>query len=133
MLLQRADFLTPKLKIEKVALQDLEGGEIFVKQLTAKESVAYVTSMQKLMEAAKKAGKENPDCLRESLIVLTACDESGNLIFEKEDVEALGINAARVVVELYEVASKLNPMGGKDAEEEEVKNSKAPSNEQSSD
>lgn len=126
----REQFLNPKLKIEKVELQDIEG-DIFVKQLTAKQSVGYLTEMQKLMKEAEKEGNEIPDCLRESLIVLTACDAEGNLIFNKEDVRELGENANRVVVELYAAASKLNPTGSKEAEEEEIKNSKAPSKEPS--
>ena len=109
MTLNRESFLSPKLKIEEVQVEDL-GGSVFVKQLTAKDAIAYGVGIGKLMEAAKEAEKDQPIDLRERLLVITVCDEDGKLIFSQEDIALLGEQSPRTVDVLYTAASELNAM-----------------------
>lgn len=46
--------------------------------------------------------------IRAKLLVLTVCDENGELVFSRDDVEALGKKSAKALNRLYAVASVLN-------------------------
>ena len=57
------------------------------------------------------------DNIRARLVVLTLCDESGNRLFNDEEVEKLGKKNAKVINKLFEIAQRLSGIGQKDVEE----------------
>ena len=62
---------------------------------------------------------------RANLAVLTVCDENGDLLFKPEDAELLGNKSAKALGKIFNAATKLNHITGKDVEEIEQSFSEA--------
>jgi len=73
-----------------------QNGQVFVRTISAKENDAY-----------EDAVSRNMDNARARLVVMAACDESGQRIFEDNDVERVGNMPASVVARIWGVARKL--------------------------
>jgi hypothetical protein len=127
MILDRKKLLQKEaLPIEKV---DLGNGDfIYVKAMTGHERDLFEQSL--LKEKVDEKGnlerydRDNAD-FRAKLVVITACDESGKLIFEPTDYTELSRNMSIVTLEKIVAASlKLNKITEQD-QNDLVKNSKA--------
>jgi len=110
-LLSRDDLLKgDELKIEKVSLGD---GFIYVREMNGREHGAFERAVVIL-------GKEREvDVLfRAKLVVRTACDEKGKLLFQSEDAEKLAeqISAHKLGI-IAEASSELNQIGKRDVTE----------------
>lgn len=57
------------------------------------------------------------DNIRAKLIAASAIDESGNLMFSEEDIQALGKKSAKALDRLFAVAQRLNGVTDADVEE----------------
>lgn len=53
---------------------------------------------------------------RARLAVRTVCDETGKLLFTKNDIEWLGKKSCAALDRIYDVAARLNKIGQKDIE-----------------
>jgi hypothetical protein len=114
-----------ELPIEKV---DLGGGDfVYVKSMTGHERDQFeqLTLKQKLDEKGTFKGFEQVnDDFRAKLVVMTVCDEKGNLLLEPKDFLELSINMGITKLEKIMMASlNLNKITEKDVEDL-TKNSK---------
>lgn len=117
------------LAVESVILPELgeEDNEVFIHQLSARQMADYILKVQDDQEKGEKK------TIRDRLLVLSVRNADGAQIFEDKDVDDIGNLPQKVVVALYSVASRLNPMSDADDEKKaaELKNSQAPSTDSS--
>jgi hypothetical protein len=124
-MLTRDDLLAKEdLKIDRVDFDD--GGHIFVKQMTAREKEGWEMSL--MSEIKDKDGKvtdyeRSPTDFRAKLVVRTACDEDGELIFLPEDYETMSQNmGAKRMETIVDKAQALNKISNEDRDKM-IKNS----------
>ena len=108
-ILNRLDILgSDDLHLEKISVPQW-GGDLFVRILTAAERDAF--------EASVSGGKRrNLVNLRARLVVLTACDEKGERLFQAAAIEALGTKAAAAMDRGFGVSAALNGFTSGDIE-----------------
>lgn len=119
--------LTTKPRVEKVELPEWDGF-IFVREMSAKSRDAFEAGT--FVFDKKGNLDKNMSNYRARFVVLTACDEEGNLVFSPKDAEWLGEKQATTVSKIYDAAQKLNSVPTEEALE---KNSDAPADASSSD
>lgn len=90
------------------------GGSLFVRTLTSKERVGFELWLSPDSDKLKEKRRKQ---LKERLIVLCACDENGDSIFDESDLGWLAEKAAKPVDRVFEAARKLNGIGVDDIEE----------------
>jgi hypothetical protein len=114
-----------KLVIEKVDLGNDE--YVFVKEMTGRQREMFErSSLKKVASQGKPSDYEvNLEDFRAKIVVMTACDEDGNLLLTSADAPTLSINmgAARLST-IADAAQKLNKITDED-KEDLVKNSDA--------
>ena len=107
------------LKKEKV---ELTKGYVFVREMTASEKNDFEMSMLKQI---RTGNPKNPvsyettlENYRTKLVVCTLCDEEGNLLFTKKDIQLLSQNmSASNMEKIADKASELNAITKEDREE----------------
>jgi hypothetical protein len=98
------------------------GGSVYVRNLSGKGRDAFEGSRVRIRDGNKV--EMIHDNTRAKLLSMTLCDESGNLLFSQEDIEALGEKDAAVLDMLFDVAQRLSGMRPVDVDTK-VKNSVA--------
>lgn len=97
-------------------------GDIYVRSMTGKSRDSYEGAIYLAEQNAKKTGKGSRlDNLRANMMVASACDEDGNLLFDAADAEWLGDKSAAVLDRIYDAANKLSGISAEDIEEMEKK------------
>lgn len=99
-----------------------KGGSLYVRSLSGKERASYLSDLKKAQEALDKEGNFEP--LMHSvvtMIILAACDSSGNTLFTEEDREAIDAWPANVQDKVANAAIKKNGIDA-DAVEDGEKN-----------
>lgn len=98
------------------------GGDVYVRSMTGTERDKFeATTLVKDKGGTYEVQMEN---LRARLVIMTACDEKGELIFSPKDAHEVGKHNAAVVSRLYDVATRLSGITKSDIDEL-VKNSNA--------
>lgn len=105
---------------------DEEERGVFVKTLMADardewEYNTFVKGNEQDVNNKEKLVGKSIKRMRASLVVVTAVDEKGELLFTSEDIEWLGTKNAKAVDRIFEVAQKINGMRKGDLEDD-VKN-----------
>ena len=96
-----------KKRIEKVEVP-LEGGHVFVKSMTAQERDDYeITAMEIGAKTFSRA----------MMVIFSACDKDGNLIFSSDDIEAVKNMDASIVQPIFNKALDLSYFTAEDIEE----------------
>jgi len=122
----KANFLTRELLLQKDDLKiekvELTRGFVYVREMTGHEKDIWEQSMLK----QKASGNPNKpveyetvlEDFRAKLVVVTVCDETGNLILEAKDVKVLNkMMSASNMEKIVEVAQRLNAITQKDRDE----------------
>lgn len=107
----------------KVDTSDWTPGEesyIYVRELSARERDEFEAS---LSVGTGKKFRLNFDNVRARLAVIACCDDSGNPVFQPEDVVWLTERPAGVLSKIYNIVQELNNFSEDDIEDL-VKNSK---------
>ena len=94
------------------------GGEVFVRGMNGADKDAWDNFV---VELAKAPGKAD---IRAFLASLTICDEEGDALFTAEDIAALSKKSAAALDRVFDVATRLSPLGAQ-ARERAEKNSGA--------
>jgi len=115
------------VRVEKVELPEWDG-YIYVREMSAKARDAFESATFTFDDKGRL--DKNLSNYRAKFVVLTACDETGKLVFAPEDAEWLGERQASTVQKIFDAAQKLNNVP--EAEELE-KNSPGPAGDSSSD
>jgi len=101
------------VEMKKVAVPEW-GGDLYVRSMTGgdrtKFEMAVTSDNAKTAEKAKQQAKVR-------IIIMTACDEEGNLLFSESDVHWLSKKAAKPIERVFEAARILNGIGTEDIEE----------------
>jgi hypothetical protein len=84
------------------------GAGIYVKTLTSRARDLFEQSI------IDEDGKVHVDNARAKFVILVACDEEGNPIFNSDDAEWLGNKSSKAIGRIYEAAQSLNGMRPKD-------------------
>lgn len=100
-------------KTEKVEVPEW-GGFVYVRMMTARQRDQF---------EAEQISDPYKD-VRARLAVHTVCDEQGEMLFQKQDVDALGQKSAAALDRIFSAAVKLNRITKEDVDELE-KNSNA--------
>ena len=100
-------------KMEKVEIPEWDGF-VYVREMTSAARDAFEEMTFDLGQDG--AVQKKMDNYRAKFVVFSACDESGDLIFSRDDVEWLGTKQASAVNKIFQVGSKLNGLTGKEAE-----------------
>lgn len=98
-------------KPTKVSVPDL-GGDVYVRVMSAAEKEDYEDGFSKRMRTFQD-GTANPDynatlSIRASLVIATACDESGTRLFKESDFAQLSLVPYTVLMPIFEAAQKVN-------------------------
>ena len=93
------------------------GGSVQMRTLTGKERDAFETAIQRRTKIIGKNTRIDLTELKVTLLALTIVDETGNLLFSQEDLEALNSKSAKVINDLFEVAQRMNGLGDDAVEE----------------
>lgn len=109
------------LKVEEVDVPEW-GGSVNVRTMTGADRDAFEASLFQVQ--ADGSRKPNVANMRPRLAALTIVDDSGNRIFDEEDVQALSRKSAAALEKVCTVAQRLNGIGWK-AEDDAAKNSEA--------
>lgn len=122
----KANFLTRELLLQKDDLKiekvELTRGFVYVREMTGHEKDIWEQSMLK----QKASGNPNKpveyetvlEDFRAKLVVVTVCDENGNLVLEAKDVKVLNkMMSASNMEKIVEVAQRLNAITQKDRDE----------------
>jgi hypothetical protein len=107
-------------QVEKVDVPEW-GGFVFVRVMTAGERDQF----------ERKFTQDRYGNIRAYVAAATVCDDEGNLLFEKADIDVLATKSGAAVDRLFDVALRINKLRKKDIDELE-KNSKANPSEDSS-
>lgn len=103
-LLTRDQLLAPALKTERIDVPEL-GGEVIVSEMSGMAREEY----ERIIFG--KDGKLVSDrSLRACLVAASVVDDAGDLLFKKEDVEALGRQSSQVLHRIYDAALRVNGM-----------------------
>ncbi|MCL2710772.1 MAG: hypothetical protein FWE95_07815 [Planctomycetaceae bacterium] len=93
---------------------------VFVREMSVREKGLLETAL------VDKKGKTNTKGFRALLVIATACDADGNLIFRPEDADYIGQQPLKVIERICTAARRLNDMlldhEQEEDEEELVKN-----------
>jgi hypothetical protein len=98
-------------KIEEVDVPEWDG-TVRVKALSGTER-----DQIEAMVLGKSGKGRNYENLRARMVALTVVNESGERIFETNDVTVLGSKNARALDRIFDVAQRLSGMTAKDVEE----------------
>lgn len=90
------------LKLVKLAVPEW-GGDVYLRPLTGKGRDAYDAGIYDVN--TKKLRSEN---IRARLVLLTACDDKGALLFTEADIEALGGKSGKALDRIFTAAQSLN-------------------------
>lgn len=101
------------VKTEKVEIPEW-GGEIYIRCMTGEERSRYDNLAYSLRGEKVEVNRMN---FRERLLVFTLCDESGNKIFEEEDISLLAKKSGAILDRLYVVSARVNGMRKEDMEQ----------------
>lgn len=94
------------------------GGPLWVRQMSADEIGAY----------SKHSGKDDATSVTLArLVVATACDESGALLFGQDDVPAVGQKNPDVIARINQAALRVNGITAEAAEKAAKNSDAAPS------
>ena len=85
-------------------------GSVFIRVMSVGERDAY----ERMWIGKKETGIEN---FRTEYLQRVLCDETGKLLFTREQIEQLGKKSAAVMSRLFERAMKHNAMSEEDVEE----------------
>jgi hypothetical protein len=96
---------------------ECEEATVFVREITAAELDRYQSGL--VRHRGKKTEVDMTNA-RAKLVVLCACDENRQRIFNDSDVEWLTKKSARVINRIYDAAVKLNNIIQSDEDEEEL-------------
>jgi len=108
---------------EILKVQDARIVEIPVSEWGASVCVRVMTGRQRdefeqaCQDARKKDGTIDIRGLKVRLLVQTICDESGNPLFTKADVETLNAKSSKALDQIFQVAQKLNALTNEDVGE----------------
>lgn len=106
------------LKVQDIRIEEVDvpewGGTVFVKGMTGTERDLFETS---IVETKGKNTRVNMRNIRAKLVVHSACDAEGGLLFTIKDVDALGKKSAAALQRVFDKASQLSGISEKDVEE----------------
>lgn len=116
--LSRSDFLSAfaNLKRELVEVEEL-GGSVYIRELSAKQVLEVNDRIKKLQLDTEYVTPGNSIDLMALLISMTACDESGVLLFTEADVQALAENNVNMLMTLSAKALEIAGMSNAAIEE----------------
>lgn len=112
-LLTKEQILTANdLKFEEVDVPEW-GGVVRVRMMSGSARDQYEMG---IINGRTKNKGENLANIRASLLAYTIIDNNGDLLFTKDDIEALGKKSIGPIVRVFDVASSLNSLREKDVE-----------------
>ena len=106
------------LPTREISISEWKNGVIRMKSLSGKDRDEFETAVQQ----HSKGNSIDLRGLKVLLLSLTIVDEKNELMFTKEDLEALNSKSAKILNHLFEVAQEMNGIG-EEAVEELRKNS----------
>ena len=101
------------LKSEDVEVPEW-GGAVRVRSFTGRERDAFESSMVRGEGRDRKVDLTN---MRARLVGLTVIDETGQRLFNDEEVDLLGAKSGAALDRVFAIAQKLNGLSGADVEE----------------
>ncbi len=114
MLLTKDAILKSKdLKIEKVDVPEW-GGHVLIGTMPGTERDDFEAETYQMKGKDVTVNRRN---FRARLLYRTICDEQGNPIFTRKDVDALGSKSSKALDRCFSVAQKLNGLGAEDVED----------------
>lgn len=116
-------------KVEVVDVPEW-GGQVKVKGLTGRERDEFEAGM--FVRRGREMVRDTAN-LRARLVVLTALDEAGNPLFQRDDVKELGEKAGSALDRIYEAAAKLSGIMESDLEDKIEDFGEAPGSSSSTD
>ena len=106
--------------LPRESLECLEWGQtLHVRTLTGVEYDDFQNAVQ---QAGKSGGGIDLRGLRIKLVLMTLCDENGDLLFDATDEIVLNSKSSKVIDRIFQVSQRLNGLTAEDADEM-VKNS----------
>jgi hypothetical protein len=101
------------LKFEDVKVPEW-GGAVRVRTMTGTDRDQYEQYIVNIRSDKKDDNLAN---IRSMLLAHTVVDDNGELLFTKDDIEALGLKSVKALQRLFNVASKLNALNDSDIED----------------
>jgi hypothetical protein len=98
--------------IEKIEMVVDWNDSICVRTPTGKQRDLFETAVQNAQR-----GRFDLRGLKVRLVILCACDEEGNALFQATDAEWLNEKSARAIDQIFQVAQRLAGLSAEDVEE----------------
>lgn len=105
--------------LEKVDVLEW-GGHVFIRTMSGTERDQFENESYNVTPAGpgkKPTVTMNRENFRARLLVRCVADESGQSLFTRKDIEALGKKSAKALDRLYDVAQRVNGLTPEDVEE----------------
>ena len=90
---------------ESVVIPEWNDAEVFIRTMGAVERAKYEAKLMSLKDAGLD---ERMWTIKLTLVVLCACDESGNRLFTDDQFEAVADKSADAIDRLFDVINRLN-------------------------
>jgi len=117
MTLSRKDILDAvDLKTEEVQVPEW-AGSVFVRGLNGLERDQFEALIVDFKASDKNHTVMTLDNIRAKLVVLSVVDEEGELLFQADDIAALGLKSASALQRVFEVAQRLSGLTKEDVAE----------------
>ena len=100
-----------EVPVSKVEVPEM-GLTVYVKGMTAKERTQFEVGM---MTNGKKSLRKM-QLFRELLVIKCCCDENGNLLFTKDDIDQIGELPATIIERIVDEAQAVSGMKDEDVE-----------------
>ena len=95
------------------------GGSVYVRTFSGRVRDSVDRFIASRLDAAGRL--VDPSGLRIAVVIASACDKDGKLLFSPEDAPALEDKSAEALDRIFLAAKELNGMGGADADPTEAK------------
>ena len=100
------------IKIEKVELPKEYNASIYIRVMDGKSRGIYENHCLKLSK------KDDVSGIRSLIVQLTVCDERGNLLFDKSDIDKLEAKSANLLDFIYQASSRINKINDAEVQKE---------------
>ena len=90
------------------------GGDLYIKTMSGTDRDSFEDDITKTRGKKVDVNMKN---IRARLVVKTACDEGGTLLFTEDQAQALGLKSAKALDRCFSTAQKLNGLSANDVED----------------
>ena len=104
-------------------------GKVWVRALSAQDREVWESMLLAQMDTKEKGSWKNAPKyrVRPLMVILSACDENGNLLFTMDDLDAVASLPIHIIMPIFDLASKISKVTSEDVDKLEGNSVASPS------